>query len=222
MQVLGPPLCPRNLLGRDGPSRLHRSYDRTSIARSADCCPLLRRPSESRTKTGRSSSLLFEMKFWASSPQALFFLPPLSDDTFSVRHIESDEFTSLLRYLLRDIPYIESLTSHSCKETVLAWMAKFGADKPTLYFLGRHVGTITSSDIYARGMQSRPLRKLAKREEGKCRRLAAAEGVHSPPLRSTGASATGDGAGEFCTQLAVTCGSIGVENDGSCSDIAPE
>ena len=151
------------------------------------------------------------------------FLPaPLSEDTFSVRHIESDEFTSLLRYLLRDIPYIESLTSHSCKETVLAWMAKFGADKNTLDFLGRHVGTITSSDIYARGMQSRPLRKLAKREEGKCRRLAAAEGVHSPPLRSTGASATGDGAGEFCTQLAVTCGSIGVENDGSCSDIAPE
>ena len=90
------------------------------------------------------------------------FLPaPLSEDTFSVRHIESDEFTSLLRYLLRDIPDIESLTSHSCKETVLAWMAKFGADKPTLYFLGRHVGTITSSDIYARGMQSRPLRKLA-------------------------------------------------------------
>ena len=61
-----------------------------------------------------------------------------------------------------------------------------------------------------------------KREEGKCRRLVAAEGVHSPPLRSTGASATGDGAGEFCTQLAVTCGSIGVENDGPCSDIAPE
>ena len=76
-------------------------------------------------------------------------------------HIESDEFTSLLRYLLRDIPYVECLTSHSCKETVLAWMAKFGADKPTLDFLGRHVGTITSSDIYARGMQSRPLRKLA-------------------------------------------------------------
>ena len=90
------------------------------------------------------------------------FLPaPLSEDTFSVRHIESDEFTSLLRYLLRDIPHIESLTSHSCKETVLAWMAKFGADKPTLDFLRRHVGTITSSDIYARGMQSRPLRKLA-------------------------------------------------------------
>ena len=78
-----------------------------------------------------------------------------------MRHIESDEFTSLLRYLLRDIPYVECLTSHSCKETVLAWMAKFGADKPTLDFLGRHVGTITSSDIYARGMQFRPLSKLA-------------------------------------------------------------
>ena len=74
------------------------------------------------------------------------FLPaPLSEDTFSVRHIESDEFTSLLRYLLRDIPYVECLTSHSCKETVLAWMAKFGADKPTLDFLGRHVGTINGA-----------------------------------------------------------------------------
>ena len=53
------------------------------------------------------------------------------------------------------------VSSHSCKETVLAWMARFGADKPTLDLLGRHVGSITSSDIYARGMQSRPLRKLS-------------------------------------------------------------
>ncbi|CAE7255146.1 unnamed protein product [Symbiodinium sp. CCMP2592] len=90
------------------------------------------------------------------------FLPaPLSDDSFSERSLESDEFTSLLRYLLRQLDNVEDLTSHSCKETVLAWMARFGADKPTLEFLGRHVGSITSSDVYARGMQSRPLRKLA-------------------------------------------------------------
>ena len=90
------------------------------------------------------------------------FLPaPLLEGKFSERHIDSDEFTSLLRHLLREFAGAQELTSHSCKKTALSWMAKYGADKPTLDFLGRHVGSITSSDIYARGMQSRPLRKLA-------------------------------------------------------------
>ena len=83
---------------------------------------------------------------------------PLS---FSNRPIETDEATDILRFLLSDFPDASKLTSHSCKETPLSWLAKAGADKSTLDFMGRHVGTISSSDVYARGMQARPLRKFS-------------------------------------------------------------
>ena len=80
--------------------------------------------------------------------------------TFTNRPIHSDEVTDILRLFLQSFPEASELTSHSCKETILSRMAKVGAEKTVLDFLGRHVGTITSSDIYARGAQSRPLRKL--------------------------------------------------------------
>ena len=90
-------------------------------------------------------------------------LPAISSEeplVFLQRPLETDEATAFLHFLLDKYPGIECWTSHSCKETPLSWLAKAGADKPTLDFMGRHVGSITSSDIYARGMQSRPLRKF--------------------------------------------------------------
>ena len=84
----------------------------------------------------------------------------ISAKAFTSRPIHSDEVTDILKLFLQSFPEAPELTSHSCKETVLSWMAKVGAEKNVLDFLGRHVGTITSSDIYARGAQSRPLRKL--------------------------------------------------------------
>ena len=66
------------------------------------------------------------------------------------------------------------------------------------------------------------LREEPKREEGECGRYAAAEGVHSPPLQSTGAAVAGDWACEFGMQPSVTCGSMGVEKDGSCTEVSPE
>ncbi|CAE7210661.1 unnamed protein product [Symbiodinium sp. CCMP2456] len=97
----------------------------------------------------------------ASLPGPL--LPAVSSEqplVFLQRPLEADEATSFLQFLLAQFPDIKQWTSHSCKETPLSWLAKAGADKSTLDFMGRHVGSITSSDIYARGMQSRPLRKL--------------------------------------------------------------
>ena len=90
-------------------------------------------------------------------------LPAVSSEhplKFLQRPLEADEATSFLQFLLDKFPNIQDWTSHSCKETPLSWLAKAGADKSMLEFLGRHVGSITSSDIYARGMQSRPLRKF--------------------------------------------------------------
>ena len=90
-------------------------------------------------------------------------LPAVSSEhplKFLQRPLEADEATSFLQFLLDKFPNIQDWTSHSCKETPLSWLAKAGADKSILEFMGRHVGSITSSDIYARGMQSRPLRKF--------------------------------------------------------------
>ena len=84
----------------------------------------------------------------------------LAAQKLTSRPTHSDEVTDILKLFLASFPEASELTSHSCKETVLSWMAKVGAEKNVLDFLGRHVGTITSSDVYARGAQSRPLRKL--------------------------------------------------------------
>ena len=86
-------------------------------------------------------------------------LPAVSSEhplKFLQRPLEADEATSFLQFLLDKFPNIQDWTSHSCKETPLSWLAKAGADKSILEIMGRHVGSITSSDIYARGMQSRP------------------------------------------------------------------
>ena len=49
--------------------------------------------------------------------------------SFSSRPIETNEATDILRFLLTSFPEASALTSHSCKETPLSWLAKAGADK---------------------------------------------------------------------------------------------
>ena len=90
---------------------------------------------------------------------------PGLDDEPTKRPISSDEMGKWVRMLL-DRNGIDltgrRISSHSCKSTLLSYMAKFGCDIPTREILGGHVSHLKSVLTYSRDGLAGPLRELEK------------------------------------------------------------
>ena len=90
---------------------------------------------------------------------------PGLDDEPTKRPISSDEMGKWVRMLLdRNVIDLTGrrISSHSCKSTLLSYMAKFGCDIPTREILGGHVSHLKSVLTYSRDGLAGPLRELEK------------------------------------------------------------
>ena len=90
---------------------------------------------------------------------------PGFDNEPTKRPISSDEMGKWVRMLL-DRNGIDlagrRISSHSCKSTLLSYMAKFGCDISTREILGGHVSHLKSVLTYSRDALAGPLRELEK------------------------------------------------------------
>ena len=90
---------------------------------------------------------------------------PGMDDEPTKRPLSSDEMGKWVRMLFErhniDLSG-RKITSHSCKSTLLSYMAKFGCDIPTREILGGHVSHLKSVLTYSRDSLAGPLRELEK------------------------------------------------------------
>ena len=90
---------------------------------------------------------------------------PGGDDLATKRPISSDEMGKWVRMLLvrhgADLQG-RKISSHSCKSTMLSYMAKFGCDITTREILGGHVSHLKSVLTYSRDALAGPLRELEK------------------------------------------------------------
>ena len=88
---------------------------------------------------------------------------PDSEGSPTRRPLSTDEMKRWVRLVLESKGHsIEDrrLTSHSCKCTVLSWLAKHGDDWTDRMALGGHVSFMKSTVIYSRDVMARPLRVL--------------------------------------------------------------
>ena len=88
---------------------------------------------------------------------------PDSEGSPTRRPLSTDEMKRWARLVLESKGHsIEDrrLTSHSCKCTVLSWLAKHGDDWTDRMALGGHVSFMKSTVIYSRDVMARPLRVL--------------------------------------------------------------
>ena len=90
---------------------------------------------------------------------------PGMDDEPTKRPLTSEEMGKWVRMLFErhniDLNG-KKITSHSCKCTLLSYMAKFGCDIPTREILGGHVSHLKSVLTYSRDSLAGPLRELEK------------------------------------------------------------
>ena len=90
---------------------------------------------------------------------------PGGDHQPTKRPITSDEMGKWVRMLLErhgaDLTG-RKITSHSCKSTMLSYMAKFGCDITTREILGGHVSHLKSVLTYIRDGLAGPMRELEK------------------------------------------------------------
>ena len=90
---------------------------------------------------------------------------PGGDELATKRPISSDEMGKWVRMLLvrhgADLQG-RKISSHSCKSTMLSYMAKFGCDITTREILGGHVSHLKSVLMYSRDALAGPLRELEK------------------------------------------------------------
>ena len=90
---------------------------------------------------------------------------PGMDDEPTKRPLSSEEMGKWVRMLFErhniDLSG-RKITSHSCKSTLLSYMAKFECDIPTREILGGHVSHLKSVLTYSRDSLAGPLRELEK------------------------------------------------------------
>ena len=90
---------------------------------------------------------------------------PNSDGLPTKRPLSTDEMKQWLRLVLTSKGMNldgRRLTSHSCKCTLLSWLAKHGDDWADRMALGGHVSFMKSAIVYSRDAMARPIRVLEK------------------------------------------------------------
>ena len=86
---------------------------------------------------------------------------PKAGGGFGARPLSTSEASVWLRLLLKGTSNAENCRSHSLKTTLLSWCARSGMDKEVRAVLGHHCSSLTGSNVvYARELQTRPIRKL--------------------------------------------------------------
>ena len=90
---------------------------------------------------------------------------PNSDGLPTKRPLSTDEMKQWLRLILSSKGVSldgRRLTSHSCKCTLLSWLAKHGDEWADRMALGGHVSFMKSAIVYSRDAMARPIRVLEK------------------------------------------------------------
>ena len=88
---------------------------------------------------------------------------PDGEGTATVRPLSTGEFSKWVKMILDrngGLPEDCRISSHSCKATLLSFLAKFGASIPDREILGGHTGRMKSVLTYSRDSLASPLRVL--------------------------------------------------------------
>ena len=96
-------------------------------------------------------------------PDAPLMPAPDSEGSATVRPLSTAEFSKWIKMILdRNGVLAEGckISSHSCKATLLSFLAKFGASIPDREILGGHTGRMKSVLTYSRDSLASPLRVL--------------------------------------------------------------
>ena len=89
---------------------------------------------------------------------------PDGEGSATVRPLSTEEFSKWVKMILDrngGLPEDCKISSHSCKATLLSFLAKFGASIPDREILGGHTGRMKSVLTYSRDSLASPLRVLS-------------------------------------------------------------
>ena len=89
---------------------------------------------------------------------------PDVEGSATVRPLSTEEFSKWVKMILDrngGLPEDCKISSHSCKATLLSFLAKFGASIPDREILGGHTGRMKSVLTYSRDSLASPLRVLS-------------------------------------------------------------